>query len=51
MCFVMNSLAITAKSIVTNNFKTVNFNQVMIKSQLSEGTVKIYPDINEHHIH
>ena len=44
----MNCLASTAKSIVTNNFKIVNFNKVNDKSQLSEGIVKIYPDINEH---
>ena len=37
LCFVMNCLAITAKSIVTNNFKIVNFNQVMIKVNLVKG--------------
>ena len=44
----MSCLAITAKSIVTINFKIVNFNQSNDKSQLTEGIVKIYPDINEH---
>ena len=37
ICFVMNCLAITTKSIVTNNFKIVNFNQVMIKVNLVKG--------------
>ena len=37
ICFVMNYQAITAKSIVTNNFKIVNFNQVMIKVNLVKG--------------
>ena len=37
ICFVMNCLAITAKSIVTNNFKIVNFNKVMRKVNLVKG--------------
>ena len=35
--FVMNCLATTAKSILTNNFKIVNFNEVMIKVNLVKG--------------